>query len=279
MHAIRRQAHRAACRNEDGSSSNFNPFARRRARETPSKTENDSRDLSEATVATSNTEDNTGVERDQEVGAPLQAKQEDMPQGNVVNMGPDNTEQTVTTKSLDSYPKGYPNLVAFQSSEPSFSIYRSFSYLHSRVLLHMQDELVELEKELASLDKEAGAFAGPGHIGVNSASRRGVLEQTNDTYQASRRRLLEQMKDKLVDYDENLRQARELALMSERRSAAQNDTFTRWFRSGRSKLLPREDQQHGVPNRAIRTFQQFSSYGIPLYIHNLGRRSSLMAQR
>ncbi|KAI4697883.1 uncharacterized protein J4E84_001017 [Alternaria hordeiaustralica] len=42
--------------------------------------------------------------------------------------------------------------MTFQSSEANFSLYRSFSYLHSRVLLDLQDEITSLEKELDDID-------------------------------------------------------------------------------------------------------------------------------
>lgn len=54
--------------------------------------------------------------------------------------------------SVESFPVSYPLQAAFQSSEPSFSIYRSFGYLHSRVILQLQDELRSLEDDLEKLD-------------------------------------------------------------------------------------------------------------------------------
>ena len=58
--------------------------------------------------------------------------------------------------TVESYPKGYPSQAAFQSSESSFSIYRSFDYLHSRVILELQDELRVLESDLSEIDEEDG---------------------------------------------------------------------------------------------------------------------------
>lgn len=50
-------------------------------------------------------------------------------------------------------PKGYPRLAALLSSEENFMIYRKFSYLQARLLLHRQDELRELERDLDDLDE------------------------------------------------------------------------------------------------------------------------------
>jgi hypothetical protein len=55
---------------------------------------------------------------------------------------------------VEDYPEGYPRQAAFQASEPSWSIYRGFSYLHSRVILDLQDELRCLEESLEEIDLE-----------------------------------------------------------------------------------------------------------------------------
>lgn len=55
---------------------------------------------------------------------------------------------------MEETPNGFPRLAAFQASEPNFSLYRSFSYLHSRVLLDLQDQITCLEKELDEIDWE-----------------------------------------------------------------------------------------------------------------------------
>ena len=55
--------------------------------------------------------------------------------------------------TVQQYPNGYPRAAAFQSSEPSWSIYRGFNYLYSRVLLELQEEIRLLEKQLANLDR------------------------------------------------------------------------------------------------------------------------------
>lgn len=58
------------------------------------------------------------------------------------------------TPTGDDYPRGYPLQAAFQSSEPSVSIYRGFGYLHSRVILELQEQLRELEECLKDLDED-----------------------------------------------------------------------------------------------------------------------------
>jgi hypothetical protein len=48
---------------------------------------------------------------------------------------------------------GYPRLAAFAESDECFMIYRRFGHIHSRLLLHRQDELRELEADLYDMDK------------------------------------------------------------------------------------------------------------------------------
>lgn len=40
------------------------------------------------------------------------------------------------------------------SSDPNFLMCRRFAFLHSRVLLHRQDQLAEMEKQLLGMDDE-----------------------------------------------------------------------------------------------------------------------------
>ncbi|KAH7072412.1 hypothetical protein FB567DRAFT_633313 [Paraphoma chrysanthemicola] len=60
----------------------------------------------------------------------------------------------VNIRPWHEYPRGYPRLAAFQSSKPKWSMYRGFGYLHSRVILNMQDEIGCLEDELITLDED-----------------------------------------------------------------------------------------------------------------------------
>ena len=90
---------------------------------------------------------------------------------------------------------GYPRLAAFQSSESSFSIYRSFDCLHSRVILSKQDELRRLELKLNKLDKSEG-------------NKRALASDVKAG--SERRELIDTIGERLVSYDELLVKAREL---------------------------------------------------------------------
>lgn len=48
---------------------------------------------------------------------------------------------------------GYPYLATFLDSDENFMIFRRFGFLHTRLLLHTQDELRIMEKELDQMDQ------------------------------------------------------------------------------------------------------------------------------
>lgn len=56
----------------------------------------------------------------------------------------------------EDYPNGYPRVAAFIDSSHSFSIFRSFSYGYTRMLLLHESSLEEKFQKLAALDKEDG---------------------------------------------------------------------------------------------------------------------------
>lgn len=118
---------------------------------------------------------------------------------------------------------GYPHLAAFQSSESSFSIYRSFDYLHSRVILDLQDELRVLEEGLSELD-EADSSAEDSRRKLRVASRTADLRQEK----SQRAELLSTIHDKLVRYDENLLKTRKLNAF-QRPSTRDYRSFRHWL--------------------------------------------------
>ncbi|KAI9773663.1 MAG: hypothetical protein M1840_006937 [Geoglossum simile] len=57
------------------------------------------------------------------------------------------------TRNIDKHPSGYPRLAAFMESDESFKMYRHFGYIHTRVLLHLQCELADMETRLKVMDE------------------------------------------------------------------------------------------------------------------------------
>jgi len=113
----------------------------------------------------------------------------------------------IQTRSLESYPRGYPRLASFLSSECNFSLYRGFGYLHSRVLLGLQDDIVILERELEELDNEDALSADDRRRLENREFD--VNRERNDILR-SRQDILAEIQSKLIAYDELLIKARDI---------------------------------------------------------------------
>ena len=97
---------------------------------------------------------------------------------------------------MENNPNGYPRLAAFQASDPNFGLYRSDSYLHSRILLDLQDEITELEKELDNLDWDDF------DADVNRPKMRLVAAEGQEE-ERTRRIVLREIKEKLMEYGKN----------------------------------------------------------------------------
>lgn len=149
---------------------------------------------------------------------------------------------------MQLYPKGYPLVAAFQSSEPSWSIYRAFNYLHSRVILELQDELRELEEQLHDLDEIAEMNGETGRLESRSVE---IAEAKKENTASERLGLIATIRGKLVDYgmcsqkyektgslliplrcfaDEMLAKARDLNAF-QRPSQRDYRSFRTWFRN------------------------------------------------
>jgi hypothetical protein len=94
---------------------------------------------------------------------------------------------------VQQYPKGYPLQAAFQSSDSSWSIYRAFNYLHSRVILDLQEEIRGLEDALEEMDLDD---QGSSRI----TSRKDDLEAAQPDVTSPRVLLIETIRQKLINY-------------------------------------------------------------------------------
>ncbi|KAI4218417.1 MAG: hypothetical protein LQ349_008727 [Xanthoria aureola] len=103
----------------------------------------------------------------------------------------DDYEVEQIVKSLDHYIVGYPKIAALANADPSFLIYRKFGWLHNRLLLYLQDELVALEYKLNKLDRNT--FANDNDVKLKS--RR---EDYNNP--GLRRDTVKQIAEKLKEY-------------------------------------------------------------------------------
>ena len=93
--------------------------------------------------------------------------------------------------SVNAYPQGYGKLAAIEACDPTFSIYRKFAWLRNRLLLHYQDELVQLEKQLEQLDQ----------FHFREAPERLISRRRDDVFPEARRKdILKAIDAKLAEY-------------------------------------------------------------------------------
>lgn len=128
--------------------------------------------------------------------------------------------------TVEECPEGYPRLAAFLSSESSFSLYRSFSYAHSRVLLDLQAQVVQLERELEQLDlfDSQNSDTVKRRLGSKAQDDR----RPRDDGERPRAEVLRELRERLSEYDELLVKARELQSF-QRPSARDYRSVRTWF--------------------------------------------------
>lgn len=96
----------------------------------------------------------------------------------------------INIKAVEECPDGYPRLAAFLDSDENFMLYRRFGFLQSRLLLHKQDQLRELEKDLDRMDK---------YDQIENPSLLKSREK-DDAVNGSREKLLCKVEDKFKEY-------------------------------------------------------------------------------
>lgn len=97
---------------------------------------------------------------------------------------------------MEETPNGFPRLAAFQASDTNFALYRSFGYLHSRVLLDLQDEITLLEGELDEIDLK-DSFEDQRRLRSRDYD---VSQPDGEGAPRSRRVILREIKTKLIEY-------------------------------------------------------------------------------
>jgi len=142
--------------------------------------------------------------------------------------------ETITIP-LQKYPRGYPLQAAFQASESGWSIYRSFNYLHSRVILDLQDELRCLEENLEEIDQENSQKQRVG------SRKDDILHWRREKEESPRASIIETIRCKLVSYDEIVSKARDLNTF-QRPSNRDYRSFRTWMWNRKPLSYEREEE-------------------------------------
>jgi hypothetical protein len=98
---------------------------------------------------------------------------------------------------VEDYPNGYPRVSYLLDSDDSFMMYRRFGQLHSRLLLHKQDQLREMEEELFALDRRDDKLE---ETQLFIKCRAEDDERDPPTRGRSRKELLEEIQRTLLEY-------------------------------------------------------------------------------
>ncbi|KAL9075474.1 MAG: hypothetical protein Q9161_001546 [Pseudevernia consocians] len=98
--------------------------------------------------------------------------------------------------SLNDYCSGYGKVAAIENLDSEFLIYRKFGWLRNYALLHLQDELVALQHELAEFDKWE----------FRDGDQRRLLSRRLDYERPDsiRKEIVAKVHSKLKEYDEAL---------------------------------------------------------------------------
>ncbi|MCJ1401911.1 hypothetical protein MMC11_005128 [Xylographa trunciseda] len=151
-------------------------------------------------------------------------------------------------RPLHTYPEGYGKVAAVQDCDPNFLICRKFGELHLRVLLHRQDELVELEEELESLDKDD----------YSEDFKKLKSRRRDYAVDSDRKNLLTKIEEKLTAYDELLLRIQQIHSIKrptlrnqsslynwirDNRLLAESEAV--WIRRGDDLAALANDQEHG----------------------------------
>ncbi len=105
-------------------------------------------------------------------------------------------EADLTIFIVDQFPRGFPRLAAFQSSDDDFMIFRGFKRLHNRILLRLEVEITLLEEALDKLDSEDD--------GNDKMRYRLGHTKHKEGWSTTQLELLDQIRDKLSEYGKKL---------------------------------------------------------------------------
>lgn len=159
---------------------------------------------------------------------------------------------------MEECPRGYPRLATFLSSETSFSLYRGFSYAHSRVLLDLQAQITQLERELDRLDLFDSQNGEDEELRLQSRAT-DILKPRTDGLRP-RKDILRDLQGKLGEYDELLIKAREIASF-QHPSARDYRSVRTWFHNI-EPLVEKEAQfiTHKEDIISIRSEREWSTF-------------------
>lgn len=94
--------------------------------------------------------------------------------------------------SVNEFTRGFPNMAAYVDSSENFMVFRRYGYLSSRLLLEMQDEMRDFEKQLDEMDRRD----------VSGDPTMLMTRNWDESMSRRRNRLLNEIRKKYSEYGE-----------------------------------------------------------------------------
>ncbi|PSN67486.1 hypothetical protein BS50DRAFT_600854 [Corynespora cassiicola Philippines] len=141
--------------------------------------------------------------------------------------GPERTK----VRNLEGCPMGYPRLAAFNASEQNFMLYRSFNYVHSRLLLNLQTSIQALEAELDEIDRFHDVPHDRSQLRLQSWDLDlSICDEEKKEGIRTRNDILEDLRVKVCQYDELLTKSREITSF-QRPTDGDYNSVRNWFKN------------------------------------------------
>lgn len=113
--------------------------------------------------------------------------------------------------AVDGSPEGYPRVATLKCSDRNFMQFRSFGYLHTRVVLSLQREIENLETQLDELDDfDASEHGDPHKLTCKGSDDEDTRPDCRENevfqllFEKTRPQILIQLKEKLMEYGRSL---------------------------------------------------------------------------
>ncbi|KAL9599067.1 MAG: hypothetical protein Q9219_004101 [cf. Caloplaca sp. 3 TL-2023] len=119
----------------------------------------------------------------------------------------------IAVPKLENYPRGFPRLACFLSSDDGFMVYKRFGIVFSRLLLNKQDELRELEAKLLVMDRKDEVDTANDGARFLMSRYEDVMRHKQSPpvgFLKTRPQLLKLMEEKILEYSELLLKANQL---------------------------------------------------------------------
>jgi hypothetical protein len=142
---------------------------------------------------------------------------------------------TICVSSLvDGKERSYRSLATFLDSDENFMLYRRFGYLHSRMLLRLQDKLRKLESQLDDYDDEDAGEEGNPRLLM-------ILDETEQVLEKYGKYLCNKMQNQRSQFSDNW-------VLKAQNMAALNRPAERDYRSVEAYIFEKKplfDEEYG----------------------------------